>query len=185
MKKMLMLGCVAALAACGSEPEVDLKNASVGDVAKEVADAGGSGQFIRAGKWQTKVTVEDIAIPGMPASVAAQMKDMFAQRQNVTVDQCVTEEEARRPGGDFFTGKESDNCRYEHFTMSGGKIDAVMRCQGQPSGAMTMKMAGTYTPESSTTRSEMEISGGQEGNITIKARTDARRIGDCDGGEPA
>lgn len=183
MRYALVMGLIAALAACSNEPEVSLENASVRDVANEVAGAGE--QFIRAGKWQTKVTVEDIAIPGMPPAVAAQMKDVFAQRQNITVDQCVTPEEARRPGGDFFTGKGSENCRYESFTMGSGKIDAVMRCAGQPAGSMTMKMTGTYTADSSTTRSEMEVSGGSEGSMTVKARTEARRIGDCDGSEPA
>ena len=170
----------ALLASCSSEPEVDLKNASVEEVAAEVGKAGATEQYIRAGQWQTKVTVEDIVIPGMPASMQAQMKDAFTQRQNVTVDYCVTPEEARRPGGKFFTGKESKDCRYDSFTMSGGKVDAVMRCKGDGAGSMTMKMAGTYTPDSSTTRSEMVVDGGSEGNMTIKAVTEARRVGECD-----
>ena len=185
MKSALLIACALPLAACGSEPEVRAENASVEEVARQVTAAGGSEQFIRPGKWQTRVTVEDIAIPGMQAAAQAQMKGLFAQQQNVTIDYCVTPEEARRPGGKFFTGKNSGNCRYETFTMSGGKVDAVMRCPGEPSGSMTMKMAGTYTPDSSTTRSEMVVSGGREGSMTIKARTEARRVGACDGGEPA
>jgi hypothetical protein len=176
---VLIMG-TALIAACGREPEVDLKNASVEEVAAEVGKAGAAEQYIRAGKWQTKVTMEEFEIPGMPVRVQQQMKAVFAEQQNVTVDYCVSPEEARKPGGKFFTGKESKDCRYDSFTMSGGKVDAVMRCEGEGSGSMTMKMTGTYTPDSSTTRSEMVVSGGREGSMTIKARAEARRIGDCE-----
>ena len=166
------------LAGCSREPDVDLKNASVGEVANEVAAAGGSEQYLRPGKWQTKVTVEDVDIPGVPAAQQAQMKGMFGD-QNVIVDQCLTPEEARRPGGEFFTGKESKDCRYERFTMAGGKIDAVMRCAGEQGGTMTMSVTGSYAPENSATRSEMKLNG-DRGSMTIKALVEARRLGECD-----
>jgi hypothetical protein len=40
-------------------------------------------------------------------------------------------------------------------------------------------MSGTYKPDSSTTRSEMEVTGGREGKMTIRALTEARRTGEC------
>ena len=181
MRRVAFLLAIATpFAACSSEPEVDVKNASVGDVVNEVQKAGVSEQFIRPGKWETKVVVEDVDIPGMPAATKAQMKGMFAQRQNVTINHCVSPEEARKPDGKLFTGQDSKNCRYDHFTMGDGKIDAVMRCDGEQGSAMTMTMAGTYTPESSSTRSEMRVSSGREGAMTIKARTETRRVGECD-----
>ena len=182
-RHFILCVAVASLAACSSEPDVDMKNASVGDVVNEVQKTGVSEQYIRPGKWETKVVVEDVDIPGMPAETKAQMKGMFAQRQNVTINHCVTPEEAKKPGGKLFTGQDSKNCRYEHFTMGDGKVDAVMRCDGEQGSAMTMKMAGTYTPASSSTRSEMQVSSGREGAMTIKARTETRRIGECDGKE--
>lgn len=178
MRTLFLLGGSLVVAACSSEPEVSVKNASVEEVAEKVADAGGAEVMIRPGQWQTKVTVEDISIPGMPPSAAAQMKGFFAQQRNTTVDYCLTPEEAKRPDGKFF-GEKSNNCRYEHFTMSGGKIDAVMRCEGDGPGIMTMKMSGTYTAENSTTRSDMEVTGSRQGAMRIKAVTEARRIGEC------
>ena len=177
----VLIACVLPLAACSSEPEVDVRNASVEEVMNEVADAGGSDILLRPGKWQTKVTVEDISIPGMPAAAQAQMKDVFTRQQNVTVDHCVTPEQAKRPDGDFFTGKKADNCRYDRFTMSGGKVDAVMRCTGEQSTEMTMTMSGTYTAESSSARTEMVVDSGDRGSMTMKARSEARRVGNCDG----
>jgi hypothetical protein len=182
MRLKLVLACAVPLAACSSEPDVDMKNASVEEVVDEVAKAGGSDVLLRPGKWQTKVTVQDISIPGMPPEAQAQMKQMFTRQQNVTVDHCVTPEQAKKPGGDFFTGKKAENCRYDRFTMSGGKVDGVMRCTGDQSTEMRMTMSGTYTAESSTAQTEMVVSGGQ-GGMTMKARSEAKRIGDCDGTE--
>ena len=65
---VLILG-TALIAACGREPEVDLKNASVEEVAAQVGQTGAAEQYIRAGKWQTKVTMEEFEIPGMPVRV--------------------------------------------------------------------------------------------------------------------
>ena len=181
MRTSLIVFGIAALAACNRSPEVDERNASVEEVAQKVRAAGNDNLF-SPGKWQTRVTVKEMAIPGMPPAMQAQMKQMLAQRQNVVTESCLTPEEAKRPGGKFFTGKESSNCRYDHFTMSGGKVDAVMRCQGGRSGSMVMTLDGTYTPTQSTANVDMEISG-PDGAMKMKAVTENRRIGECTGDE--
>lgn len=175
----LMIGCIASLCACNKSPDVDMKNASVAEVAQKLGGAGDA--FIHPGQWQTKVTVEDMSFPGMTPAAQAQMKSIMGQQQNITVDHCISAEEAKRPGGQFFTGKDSGDCRYDRFTMSGGKIDAVMRCDAKNSGSMTMTVSGTYSPDSSTTRSEMSMSGGPQGGMRIKSVVENRRIGACTG----
>ena len=181
MRYSLVVVGIAALAACSRSPEIDARNASVEEVAEKVRDAGNANLF-KPGKWQTRVTVKDMTIPGMPPSMQAQMKEVLAQRQNVVSESCLTAEEAGRPGGEFFTGKESGNCRYDRFTMSGGKVDAVMRCQSGQSGSMVMTLDGTYTPTESTANVDMEVSG-PDGAMKIRAVTENRRIGDCTGKE--
>ena len=176
----IALACFLPLAACSNEPQVDTKNASVGDVVNEVQKAGVTEQFIRPGKWETKVVVEDVDIPGMPAEAKAQMKGMFAQRQNVTINHCVSPEEARKPDGKLFTGQDSKNCRYDHFTMGDGKIDAVMRCDGEQGSAMTMTMAGTYGPEAYAMHMTSKTEGGPGGeSMSMKMRVEAKRVGEC------
>ena len=64
-------------------------------------------------------------MPGMPAEMASQMKGITNRIE--TDQQCLTPEEAKRPKEDFFAG-DNKNCRYDHFTMAGGKIDALMKC---------------------------------------------------------
>ena len=52
----------------------------------------------------------------------------------------------KRPKEDFFAGKNNE-CRYDHFTMGGGKIDAAMHCGGKHGESQVMQMAGTYSPD--------------------------------------
>ena len=85
-----------------------------------------------------------VAMPGMPAEMAARMKSSIAGDKSY--ESCLTEEQAKRPTEDFFAGK-NNQCRYDHFTMGDGKIDAKMRC-AQGGMSQVMEMAGTYSPDS-------------------------------------
>ena len=145
MRYSLVVLTVAALAACNKSPEIHEENASVEQVVNAARAAGVKSETVlRAGQWRLNTTIDEMTIPGMPPSAQAEMKRMMGQRQNVTVDYCMTPEDARKPGGKVFTGKESKDCRYERFDMAGGKVDAVMRCEGKPpAGTMIMTVSGT------------------------------------------
>ena len=179
-KTVLLLICTLSLAACASEPEVSARNASVEEVAEKVRDAGGGEIVLRPGKWQSKVTLEDISMPGMPPQMAREMKSAIAQNQERSSEMCITPEQVRRPREEFFGGANKA-CRYERFEMKDGKIDASMRCS---QGGMTqvMEMAGSYSPESY----QMGISTKAEGAqgpaaaMTMRMQVDSRRVGDCD-----
>ena len=173
---ILPLAALLSLAACNSEPEVDLDNASQEEAAQAVADAGGSDIFVNHGRWQTTVTLEEMNVPGMPAQMAEQMK---AQMNAVeTTESCLTREEARRPREDFFAGAQ-ENCTYNRFTMAGGRIDAEMTCQ-EGGASMTMAIDGTYSADHYAARSTMTMTGaGAEGGMTVRSRVEAKRLGDC------
>src|SRR5688572_6768692 len=117
----------ALLGGCGGEPEVNVENASAEEVAEKVRAAGGSEPFVRPGQWASTVTIESFDLPGAPPQMAEHMKRAFSERQPQKFESCLTAEEARKPKEDFFAGKNKQ-CRYDHFTMSGGKIDAKMNC---------------------------------------------------------
>ena len=177
IRTFVLLACLAPLAGCGSEPEVDARNASVEEVAEQVSSAAGNGQFVvRPGKWQSQVTIEQIEMPGMPAEMAERMKGMMAENQQRNFESCLTEEEARKPKEGFFAGS-NNNCRYDHFTMSGGKIDARMRCE-QQGVTQVMAMQGTYSPDSYQMRMSTSTEGGAQG-MTMRMRVDSKRVGPC------
>ncbi len=174
-----IFGSLAALGACNQGPEVNEQNASVEDVAGKVREATG-GQFIRAGEWKSTSAIEDMTIPGMSAEESARMKQVMAKSGIHEFTTCLTEEDVKQPEGKFFTG--NDQCRYDHFTMSRGKIDAAMRCSGNGGGGdQLMTLTGTYAPDSYRMRMEMKGGGapGASGTMTMRMRVDSKRIGEC------
>jgi len=138
--KSMLLGVAAAavaLGACNKSPKVDEKNATPAEVANAVRESGvANGMFLRAGEWRIMSTLDEMSMPGMPPEAQAEMKRVIATQQDRGFQYCLTPEKAKEPRGKFFGGKEASNCRYDHFTMGNGKIDAEMHCSGEPSGQM-------------------------------------------------
>ena len=178
---LFLIGGAAALAACNKSPEVHETNASIAQVQNAMRESGASEQFISPGKWQSKVTIESINVPGIPPQIAQRMKQTMAQVRSF--ESCLTKEDVKQPKEDFFTGK-NDQCRYDHFTISGGKIDAVMRCD-EGNGTQVMRMAGTYSRDSYQMSMAMEHEGGKadEAAMAMKMRVEAHRVGQCTGKE--
>lgn len=179
MMRIAILLAAVALTACGrSEPEVDARNATVGEVAEQVREATRDSNFIRPGKWLSQVTFQEIDAPGMPPAVREQMRGMMAK--NDSYESCLTPEEVKRPKEDFFGADKS--CRYEHFTMGGGKIDIRMQCKGE-GGTQETTMTGSYTPTTYSMDMASNATGGEQSGMTMKMHVDAKRVGECTGKE--
>jgi hypothetical protein len=169
------------LAACSNEPEVNARNASAEAVASQVQAAGGSDAFVRPGKWESRVRVTAFEMPGAPPEMANAMRSMHDRAQVATT--CLTPEQAKRPKEDFFAGA-GKNCRYHHFDMSGGKIDAMMTCEAEGM-AQTMTMKGNYSPDDyrmqMSVKADAGAGAGPQGGMTMNMAVEARRLGECDG----
>ena len=165
-----------ALAACGESASVNETNASVQEVSDSVREASKDQGLLRPGKWASTVTIEEMSIPGMPPQTAERMQEMLAQSR--TAEVCLSEEDAKEPSGDFFAAGEQ--CRYDNFTMRGGKIDATMRCS-QDGVTQVMQMSGTYSSNSYEMRMHSTTEGGPAGApMTMKMQVQSRRVGECD-----
>jgi hypothetical protein len=174
-RSILFAALILPLASCGSKPTVNEKNASVEEVSQKVSEATKAEGFIRPGKWQSTVNIEQMTMPGMPPQAAEQMKKMLAQTQ--TTETCLTPEEAKQPRAKFFGG--NDQCRYDHFKMGRGKIDAEMHCT-QNGSTQVMEMNGTYSGEAYTMQMTSTMEGGQSAaNVSMKIKVDAKRVGEC------
>ena len=186
MTRAIILLPLILLSACDSGPQVSATNASVAEVAAKVEAARLEETFFRAGKWTVKGQIDDIQVPGMPAELAAQMKQRGRDMPGTT--SCVTEADAKKPAAEFFTGNKS--CKYDHFTMGSGKIDARMRC-GIGGGTQLTTMTGTYGPETyrmaMTTAMQNPSQGSASGmeGMTMKLSVEGKRVGDCDAATPA
>jgi hypothetical protein len=182
---MKQLACVAAsvlcLTACNKGPEVNLKNASGNEVAAAVKQSGvmNGGQMVEPGLWESKVTIQEMTIPGMPAQYADKMKQSIAEHQQQTSKRCLTPAEVKKPKEDFFTGQDK-SCKYRHFTMGGGKIDIQMVCSEEAS-TQTTNMSGSYTPTSYSMDMSSNASGSEQQGMTMKMHVDSKRVGECTG----
>lgn len=178
-RSALLVAAALPLAACNSGPTVEAENATGVEVAAAVEAAGGTGSFVSPGLWRSKMTIEDISMPGMPPQAVAQMREQMASR-STTSESCLTEADIKKPDANFFGG-QGDSCKYDHFTMGGGKIDMQMTCN--PGGAQqVMKMNGTYSSDKYSMTASSEGSG-PTGAMTMKLRIDSERIGDCTAGD--
>jgi entry exclusion lipoprotein TrbK len=175
----LVIVAAAALAACNKSPTVNAKNATPEEVAKKVQASGADQNMVEPGLWQSKVTIEKFEMPGVPPEMASRMKTMMAENQGHDFETCLTPEDVKKPKEDFFAGKNNE-CRYEHFTMGGGKIDALMHC-GKDGGASTMRMAGTYSPDAYQMQMATEAATSDDGAgaMQMQMRVEARRVGEC------
>lgn len=179
-----MAGMILALGACESQKTVTAENASTAEVAQKVKEAGiAQGGFISPGQWQTTTTINEVKIPGMPPEMAKQMQAGMGKPR--TFDHCVTEEEAKKPREEFFAGDGQNSCRYDNFTMGGGRIAMVMQCDS-PSGRQVMKMDGTYSADAYHMTVASKVESGEKspmGGMTLNATMDAKRVGVCTGKE--
>jgi hypothetical protein len=177
---LCIVASIACLSACNKGPSVELHNATGNQVTAAVKQSGvmSSDTMIEPGLWQSKVTVQEMNIPGLPAEYAAKMKQTMAEHRNDASSHCVTAADVKKPKEDFFGADKS--CRYEHFTMGAGKIDAVMRCGGKQ-GAQEMQMAGTYSPDSYQMQMATEVESSDEATraMQMQMRVEARRVGEC------
>jgi hypothetical protein len=179
MKRLALVLPILLLAACDREPKVDMKDASVAEVARKVDAQRASEILVRPGKWAQTVTMETFDIPGMPESAQASVRQTMAAA-NTGHEICLTQADTKRPSEDFFAGKDS-NCRYERFTMKGGKIDGVMRCSHDGMNQV-MELNGDYSPDHYAMRMDMRTQSERTtmGNMHMVMRVDAKRVGDCD-----
>ena len=163
-----------ALSACGRGNEVDLKEASVSEVAEKMRSSGVVATSLKPGLWEATVKLDSIAAPGNP-EVQQQLQANAGQERTIT--ECLTAENAKKPFDRFVVGI-GDDCRYEHFMMGGGRIDNKLVC-GTTQNQRTIATQGTYDPDRYALKINSETIGGPISKTVMAMSLDARRTGDC------
>ncbi|WP_422342564.1 DUF3617 domain-containing protein [Parasphingorhabdus sp.] len=179
MKKLVVsVAAVALLAGCSSNTaDADGDgNITADEVAKVMNEV-----TLEPGEWENTVEIVDVKVEGLPEGAPAGMIDGMKGQKTVTKT-CITEEQAKNPGAEFFAAQEQTDCKIKKFDMSGGAIDSEMSCSnvGAP-GDMNMAMKGQYGPSSY--EMTMTMDGGAGGmKMNITAKNNGKRIGKCPAG---
>lgn len=166
-----------ALSACSKEKAVDVHGESPQAVASKVAEAGTL--HFNPGRWETTMKIENLDLGDAPPEAKKMIQGMMGKARTIT--SCLTKEEAEKPTPKFF-GEKSENCKYDHFTMGGGAIDAKLDCKAEE-GLQSIVMKGNYT--SDTYQMTVNTSGaGHAGmKMDMTMSMSAKRVGDCTGKE--
>lgn len=180
MKKLLIsAAAISLLAGCadkGADNDGDGK-ITAAEVAEEMNEV-----TLEPGEWENTVEIVDVKIEGLPEGTPAGIMDSMKGKVTTTKS-CITEEEAEKPGAQFFAAQEKNNCEVKKFDMSGGAVSSEMSCSnmGGAPGSMTMAMDGQYGPSSYDMT--MNMNGGAAGmKMNISAKSSGKRIGDCPAG---
>ena len=180
MKKLLVsVAVISLIGGCsdkGADHDGDGK-ITAEEVAEEMNKV-----TLEPGEWENTVEIVDVKIEGMPEGVPAGVMDSMKGKVT-TSKSCITEEEAKNPGAQFFAAQEKTNCEVKKFSMSGGAVSSEMACNnmGGGPGNMTMTMDGDYGP--SNYEMTMNMKGGAAGmKMDISAKSNGKRIGKCPAG---
>ena len=92
-----------------------------------------------------------------------------------------TQEEADKPDAGFFNGEKNDDCTYDEFDRSGGKLTLRMTCDTDEGGSAKIAMDGKFGRDSFTMTMSNVVSGSENGDVTMKGTISGKRIGDCAG----
>tara|TARA_R110000824_G_scaffold85425_5_gene212326 strand:+ start:12707 stop:13249 length:543 start_codon:yes stop_codon:yes gene_type:complete len=177
VKKLLVSVAVLSLITGCSEQGAD-HNGDGKITAEEVAEEMNE-VTLEPGEWENTVEIVDVKIDGLPEGMPAGVMDSMKGKVT-TSKSCITEEEASKPGAQFFAAQEKTNCEVKKFDMSGGAVTSEMACDnmGGSPGSMTMTMDGQYGPSSYDMT--MNMVGGAAGmKMNISAKSNGKRIGSC------
>lgn len=173
MRFLMILPVMALSAACSSEPDVTVNNASVEQVQQKVAAAGGRMQM-RPGRWEGTMTVRNAS----PAGVG---EGKPGETSTQPIKLCAGQQSAGNP----VITQMQEGCRYDSFKLVGGKLDAIMTC-ARPEVTLKNKLTGEFTADTYKIRSLTEAtaeSAGPLAGVKAESTIDARRTGDCRGDE--
>jgi hypothetical protein len=177
MRNFVLAGvAVLVLSACsdkGADTDGDGKVTAV-EAAKEMGSGGA--MAMKPGEWEVKVSFDTIDAPGLPANVAATMKDKMGK--GVAVKTCLTKEQAEKPGADFFGGADENNCTFSEMNRSGNTMKVAMTCK-QDGVTISNNMQGSFAEESYSMTMDQKTEGMPMGAMAMKGKIEGKRIGDC------
>lgn len=146
-------------------------------VSASPAGAGEDGSVLQAGKWRSTTQFSEISIPGVPPQVAQMMRQHMARGN--TVEYCLKPEDIRRPGAESLAGDGAQDCRYEEWSHTGGKMRATILCQIPGRGSMRTLMVGTGSSTRYSTDIDTTITDPRQGTMRMKGTVSGERLGAC------
>ena len=132
---------------------------------------------MKPGEWEQTFEVSELELPNMPEEMKGMMGGMA--RSAFTVSSCLNEEDLASPDADFFSMDGQENCTFEEFERLGNRMNIKMTCDAEEGGKAKISMQGEFEDDAYSLEMENRITGMPIGDMTMKGRVMARRLGDC------
>ncbi len=170
-----------ALAACADDSADNDGDGRVS--AKERAAEMAADGFIpmQAGRWETKFVFTDIDVPSLGQSKKQQIMEEIAKIASSS--SCLSAEEAKNPGADFFGGHGAENCTYKAFDLSGQTARMKLVCSMEGIGSVDMDLDGSMGADRFDFDSNVAMRLPMVGKVALTGKAEGRYAGACKGDE--
>jgi hypothetical protein len=132
---------------------------------------------MKAGLWETRFVFSDIDVPTLGKSEKQQIMDEVAK--SASSRSCLTAEEAKKPGADFFGGEGADKCVYKAFDVSGQNVRLKLSCSMDGMGGVDMELKGVMGETEFNYESEVDVRLPMVGKVKMKGNALGKHIGEC------
>lgn len=132
---------------------------------------------MKAGLWETRFVFSDIDVPTLGKSEKQQIMDEVAK--SASSRSCLSAEEAKKPGADFFGGEGADKCVYKAFDVSGQNVRLKLSCSMDGMGGVDMELKGVMGETEFNYESEVDVRLPMVGKVKMKGNALGKHIGEC------
>ena len=183
MKKIERLAAVALLAllaACSDNSGVD----GDGTVsrAERAAEMRRDGYLaMQPGRWRMNFAFTDVEVPRLGEGEKANIKAELAKGASGL--SCLSEQDAAKPGPDFFGGNGAEDCSYKQFDIAGNRVNMALVCGMGDLGKAEMKLDGTIGDNDFQFDTDLMVHVPMAGKIKLKGTMTGKHEGECRGDE--
>ncbi|HMS21752.1 DUF3617 domain-containing protein [uncultured Sphingorhabdus sp.] len=179
-ERLAVIGLLALLAGCNDNSDVD----GDGTVsrAERAAEMRRDGYLaMQPGRWRMNFTFTDIEVPRLGEGEKANIKAELAKGASGL--SCLSEQDAAKPGPDFFGGEGAEDCSYNTFDIAGNRVNMSLVCGMGDLGKAEMKLDGTIGDSDFQFDTDLAVQVPMAGKIKLKGAMTGKYEGECRGDE--
>ena len=169
--------CSLVLASC-SDTGADQDGNGVIDSAERAAEMDYDAFIpMKPGLWETKFEFSDINLPTLGKAEKRQIMEEVAKGSSSR--RCLSAEEAKKPGADFFGGEGAEKCVYKSFDVAGQSAKLSLTCAIEGMGTIDMKLAGVMGETEFDYETQVDLRLPMVGKVRMKGNAAGKYIGAC------
>lgn len=177
MARNMVIGAALLLASC-ADSSADRNGDGKVDAAERAAEMNADAFIpMKAGLWETRFEFSDIELPSLGKAQKRQIMEEVAE--NASNRRCLSEEEAKQPGADFFGGDGAEKCVYRQFDAKGSNVTMALTCAMEGMGSVDMELAGQMGETSFNYDSKLAIRLPMIGRVNMTGTAIGKYVGAC------